>query len=220
MRTRTAVAAVALASLALMFAAPARALYFILEGYERKCFLEELSKDTTVIGTFTSALWNEDLQKFFESPKLSVAINVEVGIHVVQSPTCIASLMATFHIETGHSLVNQKGSTKGRFTFTISDPGSHRICFSASSSAWFGTSKTKLTLDLMFGDITHDVTSGKKAAVKDLADVVLDLKMQAWSIQREQRYQRDREAAFRDTSEATNSKVVHWTIAQVVVLGA
>jgi hypothetical protein len=37
-------------------------------------------------------------------------------------------------------------------------------------------------------------------------------------IQREQQYQREREASFRDLSESTNMKAVWYTIAQIGVL--
>jgi hypothetical protein len=39
------------------------------------------------------------------------------------------------------------------------------------------------------------------------------------NIRREQIYQRERERDFRDKSENTNSRVVNWTVIQMVVLG-
>jgi p24 family protein alpha len=39
------------------------------------------------------------------------------------------------------------------------------------------------------------------------------------AIRREQQYQREREAEFRDTSESVNSRVIWWTIIQIIVLG-
>ncbi|KAI9363980.1 emp24/gp25L/p24 family/GOLD-domain-containing protein [Zopfochytrium polystomum] len=186
--------------LLLASAACVNALYFVLEGNQPKCFIEELPKETTVIGTFSSASWSDRGEKYEENAKLSILIHVD-------------------HTETQHRLVSQTGQAKGRFTFTSSDAGEHKICISAENSGgWFGSPKTKLTLDLMFGDVTHDVTSSKKVAANDLAQTVRDIKERAIAILKEQQYQRAREAEFRDTSEATNSKVVQWTIIQVIVL--
>ncbi|KAJ3114002.1 emp24p/erv25p- protein [Phlyctochytrium bullatum] len=77
----------------------------------------------------------------------------------------------------------------------------------------------KFYLDLMFGDASHDATSHTKAAVNDLLSRVKELNNRVDVIIREQRYQREKEAEFRDTSEATNAKVVNWTLAQLVILG-
>lgn len=53
----------------------------------------------------------------------------------------------------------------------------------------------------------------------DLAMKVRELNSRVQNIRREQQYQREREAEFRDTSEMTNSRVVYWTVAQLIVLG-
>jgi hypothetical protein len=53
----------------------------------------------------------------------------------------------------------------------------------------------------------------------DLAMKVRELNSRVQNIRREQQYQREREAEFRDTSEVTNSRVVYWTVAQLGVLG-
>lgn len=42
--------------------------------------------------------------------------------------------------------------------------------------------------------------------------------MKLEDIRREQQYQREREAAFRDLSESTNSRAVWYTVAQIGVL--
>ena len=62
-------------------------------------------------------------------------------------------------------LVEQKGVSKGKFTFTTSESGDHNICLTAlGAGGWFTSTKTKVTFDLLFGDISHDVTSGSKVA--------------------------------------------------------
>jgi hypothetical protein len=62
-------------------------------------------------------------------------------------------------------------------------------------------------------DVEHD-----RSHVSELADKVRDLNQKVEDIRREQQYQREREADFRDLSEATNSRAVWYSVAQIVVL--
>ena len=72
-------------------------------------------------------------------------------------------------------------------------------------------------LDIVIGrtkaDAEHD-----RSHVSELSQKLRDLNMKLEDIQREQQYQREREAAFRDLSESTNSKAVWYTVAQIGVL--
>lgn len=79
----------------------------------------------------------------------------------------------------------------------------------------------KFYLDLLFGDATHDQAAPdlKKKALSDLALRLRELNVKISNIRREQQYQKDREAQFRDTSESANAHVRNWTILQLVVLG-
>lgn len=54
--------------------------------------------------------------------------------------------------------------------------------------------------------------------MSELSQKLRDLNLKLEDIQREQQYQREREAAFRDMSESTNSKAVWYTVAQIGVL--
>lgn len=174
-------------------------LHFILDGGEMKCFLEDLPAETTVIGNYKALQWSDQNNKYEDN----AAANVQIS---VVTPS-------------RHDLVDQKGQSKGKFTFTTSDSGEYTICLMVvGSGSWFTHSKTKMHFDLLFGDVLHDVTSGTKTVVNDLSMRVRDLASRINAIFREQRYQREREAMFRNASEAINSKVIHWTICQVVIL--
>ncbi|KAJ3392202.1 Transmembrane emp24 domain-containing protein 9 [Entophlyctis sp. JEL0112] len=155
----------------LFAAASANALYFILDGVEQKCFVEELPKDTTVLGSkrilllfaltparhtgkYTASAWNQAEGKFIENKNQVVLISVE-----------------------------------------------------------------KIEFDIFFGDVAHaDTKSTAKQTVDDLAVRVRSLKYVVTNIFNEQKYQRDREAEFRNFSESINGKVVRWTLLQIVVL--
>ncbi|KAJ3266300.1 hypothetical protein HDU77_001789 [Chytriomyces hyalinus] len=189
--------------LALLFLASAtNALYFILEGVEQKCFIEELPKDTTVLGKYSAEEWNTEQAKYVANPQQVILISVE-SVHL------------------RHRVLNQKGAPKGKFTFTSTDFGEHLICVTANGGAqgWFAHSRTKVEFDLIFGDVAHaDTGSSTKGAVDDLAVRVRSLKYVVSNILNEQKYQRDREAEFRDFSESINGKVVRWTLLQIFVL--
>ncbi|KAG9128537.1 emp24p/erv25p- protein [Ceratobasidium sp. 392] len=51
-----------------------------------------------------------------------------------------------------------------------------------------------------------------------MADKIRELNHKLAEIRREQQYQREREADFRDLSEATNSRAVWYIVAQIGVL--
>ncbi len=62
--------------------------------------------------------------------------------------------------------------------------------------------------------------SKKTEHVQSLTGKVKALNKKILDIRREQELTRERESKFRDQSESTNSKVVNWSIIQLVVLGA
>jgi hypothetical protein len=176
------------------------AVYFYLEGNEPKCFIEELPKETMVVCTYSTEELSDVDGLFRENPNIGIQMTVE-------------------ELSQQHLVSTQKGSAKGHFTFTSSESGDHSICFSTNSTAWFTSSKTKLHLDVEIGEPT-DHAQDHKETLSDLAQSVRELNTKVQEIRREQSFQREREAEFRDLSEMTNSRVVWWTILQLVVLGA
>jgi hypothetical protein len=75
----------------------------------------------------------------------------------------------------------------------------------------------KLTLDIAVGEAKVD-EQGERDHVHDLASKVRDLNKRLEDIRREQQFQREREAEFRDLSDSTNSRAVWWSLFQIVVL--
>lgn len=67
---------------------------------------------------------------------------------------------------------------------------------------------------------TNQIESDDKDKLQDITSRVRDLNARLNDIRREQVFQREREAEFRDQSESTNARVVRWIIIQLVVLGA
>ncbi|KAG2220636.1 hypothetical protein INT45_014066 [Circinella minor] len=207
-----------------IFAQVSDALYFYLEGSEKKCFLEELPKETMVTGTYKAEQFSAVQNQWIVNPELRMQITVE-------------------ELPQEHVVVDRKNAAQDRFTFTSSESGDHSICLSVVSNSWFDSTKTRVTFDMDFDDPAGDhhdhkeTLSGNynKNMICELNKVVLltwdlllilamamrihELNQRVQDIRREQSFQREREAEFRDQSEVTNSRVVWWTLMQIVVLG-
>ncbi|KAI9805559.1 MAG: hypothetical protein M1825_000810 [Sarcosagium campestre] len=195
-----------LATLALSIL-PVQSLYFYIDGTTPKCFFEELPKDTLVVGDYHAQEYSTESQSFETHDYLNIFISVD----------------ETF--DSDHRVVSQKGAAKGRFTFTAADSGDHRICFTPSSTnptGWLGAGNPvggiKMTLDMAIGE-TSAIESNDKGKIQDIVGKVKDLNGRLQDIRREQVFQREREAEFRDQSESTNARVVRWTLVQLAVLG-
>ncbi|KAI9829361.1 MAG: emp24p/erv25p- protein [Phylliscum demangeonii] len=182
-------------------------LHFYMDGNSPRCFYEELPKNTHVVGQYKGEEHNTNSQKYETHDGLNLFISVDEVFN------------------NNHRVVSQRGSAQGRFMFTAVEAGEHKICFTPSTTSaagWLsggaGTAGVKLTLDLAIGD-TSAIESTDKGKIQDIASKVRDLNERLQSIRREQVFQREREAEFRDQSESTNARVVRWTLVQLAVLG-
>ncbi|KAE8157861.1 emp24/gp25L/p24 family/GOLD-domain-containing protein [Aspergillus tamarii] len=192
----------------LCLSVPVNALYFYIDGRQPKCFFEELPKDTLVVGTYSTQVINQQSNTYSVDPSLKMLITVD----------------ETF--DNDHRVVSKRDGHSGRFTFSAADAGQHRICVTAETSAATGgwlsgapAGAVKVTLDMAIGE-TSKIETEDKGKIQDIVQKVKDLNGRLQDIRREQVFQREREAEFRDQSEATNSRVVRWTLIQVAVLSA
>lgn len=55
-------------------------LYFHLFGTERRCFVEELPKDTMVVGNYKAERWSEEQQRWYEDTTFGIDIHVMVRV--------------------------------------------------------------------------------------------------------------------------------------------
>ncbi|KAK9459424.1 emp24/gp25L/p24 family/GOLD-domain-containing protein [Lipomyces oligophaga] len=180
-------------------------LYFYLEGSDRKCFIEDLPQETVVVGHYNAEEFVEETNQFVQPDGLGVHITVEEIF------------------DNNHRVVSQRNAAQGTFTFTAADSGEHRICFQANSgnAGWFSRHTIRMHLDISFGDasmLSKDPRQTEKLST--LVEKVQELNHRLSDIKREQIFQREREAEFRDKSEATNARVVRWSIIQLFVIGA
>ncbi|KAI8629969.1 emp24/gp25L/p24 family/GOLD-domain-containing protein [Xylariaceae sp. FL1651] len=186
----------------------AQALYFFIDGTQPKCFYEELPKDTLVVGHYSAEEWDDAARTWSKHDGINIYISVDEIF------------------DNDHRVVSQRGSASGRFTFTAHEAGDHRICFTPSSNSgrqsWLSAASPnggiKLQLDLAIGE-SSEIASTDKTKLQDISQRVKDLNSRLQDIRREQIFQREREAEFRDQSESTNSRVIRWMVIQLVVLG-
>ena len=184
----------------LLWAYHTSALYFYLEGQERKCVLADMNEDIMLQGIYKAEEFNAETRTYHVNNAMTVLITVEEVF------------------DNNHRVVDTKGKPDSKFTYTTQDAGVHEICFATTASnGWFTTTQTRFHLELITGFSEHFKTGGDDK-VKDIGKRVEELNGRLQDVRREQVYQRQREEEFRNQSEKTNARVVRWSIVQVVVL--
>jgi len=175
-------------------------LHFYLDANQKRCFIEEIPTDTVVEGHYRALEWYEPEQTYAENLQLGIVVEVQ------EEPS-------------GHVVVKTTGPNDGRFTFTSHEAGDHSICLSTNYTSWFSHTHIRLYLDIVVGNTKPDYEHDR-SHVSSLASKVRDLNLKLEDVRREQQYQREREADYRDLSEATNARAVWYSIAQIIVLVA
>jgi hypothetical protein len=136
---------------------------------------------------------------------------------MLAQPTAAANHFHHQEMSNSHSVVKTKGPSEGQFTFTSHEAGDHSICLSTNYTSWFSSTHIRLYLDIVVGttkpDLEHD-----RSHISEMAAKIRDLNQKLEDIRREQQYQREREADFRDLSENTNSRAVWYSLIQIAVL--
>ncbi|KAK6460513.1 membrane protein [Scheffersomyces coipomensis] len=187
-------------ALVLIFAQLSNALHFYLNTGETRCFFEELPEDTLVVGRIDAYEKNDHNGEFDRNSNLRVQITVD----------------ETF--DNDHRVVSQKSSPSGEFTFTSLDSGEHKFCLTPVYSDGSRGKNHRIFFDVALGSAHDYVDSKSTKKIDSLTLQVQSLNKKLQEIHWEQEHMREREAIFRDQSENTNSRVVKWTIVQLVVL--
>ncbi|XP_055102628.1 transmembrane emp24 domain-containing protein 11 [Symphalangus syndactylus] len=177
------------------------AFYFHAGEREEKCLIEDIPSDTLVTGTFKIQQWDIGRHTFLESaPGLGMFVTI-----------------TTYNDEV---ILSKLYGPQGTFYFTSHSPGEHIICLESNSTRLvsFGGSRLRIHLDIRVGE--HDLDAAiaqAKDKVNELTFKLEHLIEQIEQIVKEQNYQRDREENFRTTSEDTNSNVLWWAFAQILI---
>lgn len=113
--------------LALVCVQQASGLFFYLKEGQKKCFLEDLPRDTMVIVNVQSEDLNEGEVIPGQTENLTRRKNAEVPIGIKGV------------IQLGNTVIVENTiGENGRFAFTAQDPGEHSICLQTNSTRWFG----------------------------------------------------------------------------------
>ena len=139
------------------------------------------------------------------------------------SPHSLQGVKISVSDPQGVNLLQRLAESSGKFAFTSQVGGEHVLCFSTNSSRWVAGGAAKLRLDLRLdvGEMGIDYSEvAKKEHLTELEVEVRRLNDKVKDIMKEQSYQREREVAFRNTSETTNSRVMWWSIFQMLVMAA
>ncbi|XP_049862960.1 transmembrane emp24 domain-containing protein eca [Schistocerca gregaria] len=184
----------------LMFCEVTFGLYFHIGETERKCFIEEIPDETTVIVNYKVELYDPKSGGFMPS-------SPGIGMHVEARDPDDKVLLSRVY------------SSEGRISFTSQTPGEHVICLYSNSTSWFSGSQLRVHLDIQVGE--HAVDYANVAQKEKLSEIQLRVRQlldQVEQIAKEQNYQRFREERFRQTSESTSQRVLWWSITQTVIL--
>lgn len=136
-----------------LFLDAASALYFHIAEGERKCFIEEIPDDTTVIGntfsciSFRIFLWNilnQVLKLFY------FIVNYKVELYDPRSGGFMPSSPGIgMHVEVRDPndgvVLSRVYSSEGMISFTSTTPGEHVICMYSNSTSWFSGSQLRVS---------------------------------------------------------------------------
>jgi len=180
------------------------ASFFLKEG-TKKCFIEDLPRDTLVVGNFETNEIVGEYNFHGEHAKRKSADAIGTNIEVLDSEKQV--------------LVERQFSQQGRFAFTSKTAGEHTICFKSNTTRWFGAGSIKIELELDSGADANDYK--KLKALEDLTDLEVLIKMlndKVNDIRKEQNYYKTREAELRNESEMANSNVMWFSLIQTFIL--
>ena len=179
------------------------ALYFYFEAGESKCFYEELPTDTIVVGHYMAEEWDDSARQYV----MPVDINI--------------SFLVT-HLQTNHVLVSSRAPPEGKLAFSSHEPGSHEVCvmteYNGSRMKSGHSPMVRMHLDMIIGDAHRSNVAADRLHANDILARARELNAKMRDMRKEQQYQREREAHFRDLSEHTNSTALWRCVIQAVAL--
>lgn len=145
-------------------------------------------------------------------------VEVDVSTTTLEYILVISLTSNCQEMESEHPVVRTRGPFDGKFTFTAHEAGDHSICL-APAGASSSNTHIKLYIDVVVGSTRPNIDQDR-SHVSNLASKIRDLNNKLDEIRREQQYQREREASYRDLSEATNTRAVWYSVLQIAVLVA
>lgn len=172
----------------------ASAAYFYVQESQDKCFVESVPLGVALTVTYNNP----------ENPGVTCSI-------VYKDPS-------------GRSVYSKEvlpTEPQGKISHMTATAGEYKICISCASSKWFNTQLLKWSISIELGDTEINLD---ELAKKDDVDS-LQLKLQAIAkrleaMQAENEYERVQEERFQRTHESINSRVVWFSVLQLLLLCA
>eukprot|EP01117_Protostelium_nocturnum_P009946 TRINITY_DN3543_c0_g1_i1.p1 TRINITY_DN3543_c0_g1~~TRINITY_DN3543_c0_g1_i1.p1 ORF type:complete len:218 (+),score=58.82 TRINITY_DN3543_c0_g1_i1:130-783(+) len=170
-------------------------VYVNLEEGTSRCFLEEVPKETLIVGKHKvetlSQVQNKGVRLIAKDPTESIVMDMDLKL------------------------------PSGQFSLVTNLGGEYTFCFSStSSSGWFGAKQsTRFWIDIQTGEAATEYDGIiEKEHISEMELRIRRLSNRLKDIRSEQNYQRGREEVFRNTSESTNARVMWWSIGQTTIL--
>eukprot|EP00727_Mastigamoeba_balamuthi_P001767 m51a1_g11588 putative transmembrane emp24 domain-containing protein 9-like (470) ;mRNA; f:71096-73491 len=183
------------AALAASTATAAAVPYVYLLSGQRRCFLEELPRDTRV----SVAFGLEQLD-----------YNSDRGVVGVRTQVISPEGSVTFEKQSGP--IDVVG-------YNTLSAGEHQFCFATNTSRWLSQIRYKFAIDISTGVSANDYGVIAKQEHLNAVEVsVRRVNDRVTQIRNEQNYQRGREETFRATSESTAHRVIWWAFLQFALL--
>lgn len=183
-----------------VFVCNVHALHFYLKTGETRCFYEDLQADSLVVGKLDAYEYDDRIQDYYKNDNLRLKITID----------------ETF--DNDHRVVDQTTGITGDLTFTLIDSGEHKFCLTPVYNDHTKGKVHRIFFDIAIGPASDYVDSKSSKKVDGLTLQIQDLNRKLLEIHLEQENIREREAFFRNQSESTNSRVMLWSIIQLVVL--
>eukprot|EP01105_Mastigella_eilhardi_P027212 TRINITY_DN8271_c0_g1_i1.p2 TRINITY_DN8271_c0_g1~~TRINITY_DN8271_c0_g1_i1.p2 ORF type:complete len:222 (-),score=86.88 TRINITY_DN8271_c0_g1_i1:82-723(-) len=180
---------------ALAASARAGSVFFLLYEGHTRCFLEDVPADTQLQCRYSL---------LSENPH---ADDMSTG------------LLAWAEEPSGAVVLVSDGPRESSLELMSTTAGEYRFCFKTNSSRWFVSDRFKLYVEIFTG--TGVIDYSQVAKTEQLSELEVQIRRAndiIDQIRKEQNYQKEREMAFRATSDTTNSRVKWWALVQFVTL--
>mmetsp|Transcript_8422 Transcript_8422/g.9125 ORF Transcript_8422/g.9125 Transcript_8422/m.9125 type:complete len:210 (-) Transcript_8422:122-751(-) len=169
-------------------------LYFYLTEGSTKCLFEDIPKGTHMVGSYNL------LERVPGGDDDGVVVTVT-------DPTGNEAFKTT-----------AKGG-EGKFALTTQASGSFKVCMVTTTSHWIkANKKVKMSLKLDIGESVNTEELVKGSDMSSLGLAILKINNSTKDLIKNQEFNRDKEADFREESESLNSRIVWCTLLQTAVV--
>ncbi|KAI8900782.1 emp24/gp25L/p24 family/GOLD-domain-containing protein [Globomyces pollinis-pini] len=173
--------------------------HYYVESGRKKCFTEDLSVDTVIVGAYSMKVAKANEPKVF---KELFGSSMKITV---------------FSESSQHYLVDTTGVAKGKFRFTAAEGGTHQICITPNTNDF--NDDTKIFFDLKYGQNDEDNvdTTIVDSALNALKMRVRGMKDSISEVRNHLHVQSTVEGEMRELSETINTHTYRFTLIQMFI---